>query len=204
MPFPISTPATTDKNKLRSDVIWIDFVEVIYPGEEPVRVCSDNQTRLWNGSTWYPAIFVPPEIKESKNAQIPDVTMSFHDISQEVTPIIDRHDGAIGADVNLYTVLSTMLGSNVPEREENMELLSTSIDHNSVITFSLGAENLQDRKCTPNRYLKNHCRFVFKDDRCGYSGLETECNLTFARCKAIGNKNRYGGFPAVGSLGYIE
>ena len=63
MPIPISTQATTDKNKLRSDVIWIDFVEIIYPGEEPVRVCSDNQTRLWNGSTWYPAIFVPPEIK---------------------------------------------------------------------------------------------------------------------------------------------
>ncbi len=203
MPLSISDQAIADKNKLRSDVAWIDFVEFLYPGEAAVRVCSDNRIVNWNGHDWYPVEFVPPNVKESKDAQIPDLTLAFADVDQQVTPIIDRYDGAIGAAVNLYTVLSTMLDSNIPEREETMELLSASIDHQSVITFTLGAENLQDRKCTPVRYLKNHCRYTgLSDDRCGYTGSETDCNLTFARCKELGNQARFGGFPGVGRLGW--
>ena len=77
MPLTISTEAASDKNKLRSNVVWIDFVEFIYPGEDPVRVCSDNQVTTWNGHDWQPVAFVPPEIQESKNAQIPDVKFIF-------------------------------------------------------------------------------------------------------------------------------
>lgn len=203
MPLTISTEATTDKNKLRSNVVWIDFVEILYPGEDAVRICSDNQITTWNGHTWYPADFQPPQIKESKNSQIPDVTFAFADIEQTVIPIIDKYNGAIGAEVNLYTVLSTMLDSDVPEREENMELLGANVSHDSIVTFDLGAENLQDRKCTPNRYLKNHCTNTFKGDRCGYAGAETDCDFTFSRCKALGNQRRYRGFPSVGNIGYM-
>jgi len=202
MPLTISSEATADKNKLRSDVIWIDLIEFLYPDEDPVRICSDNQAVTWKGHEWQPMIFIPPEIEESKNAQIPDAKLVFHDITQEITSIIDQYDGAIGAEVNLYTVLSSMLDSAIPEREESMELLSAQIDHQSVVTLSLGAENLQNRKCTPSRYLKNHCRFIFKGNKCGYMGSETDCDLSFSRCRELGNQSRYGGFPAVGSLGY--
>lgn len=203
MPLELSDAAIADKNKLVSNVAWIDFLEFIYESEDPIRVCSDNASVTWNSYTWLPVEFTKPEIEETKEAQIPDVSISFYDITQEVTPLLDKYDGAVGATVKLYTVLSTQLDNSTPEIEEEMELLSTSIDYRSIITFKLGAENLLNQKCTPNRFLKNFCRYTSLDDeRCGYTGTETECNRTFARCKELGNQNRFGGEPAIGRLGY--
>jgi phage-related protein len=203
MPLEISTEATTDKNKLISSVVWIDLVQFEYSTEDPVRICSYDEPVSWNGYSWTPVAFTKPEIEETKEAQIPDVSISFHDITQEIIPIIDKYDGAVGATVTLYTVLSTQLSSPTPEIEESMEVLSTSIDSRSIITFKLGAENLLNQKCTPNRFLKNFCRYTgLDDDRCAYTGTETECNRTFARCKELGNQERFGGMPAIGRLGY--
>lgn len=203
MPLEISDAAIADKNKLISNVAWIDFLKFEYESEDPIRVCSYNEYVTWNGYTWAPVAFTKPEIEETKEAQIPDVSISFYDITQELIPLIDKYDGAVGATVTLYTVLSTQLSSATPEIEETMELLSTSVNHQSVITFKLGAENLLNQKCTPNRFLKNFCRYTgLDDDRCGYTGSETECDRTFARCKELGNQARFGGMPAIGRLGY--
>lgn len=203
MPLEISDAAINDKNKLTSNVVWIDFLKFEYETEDPVCVCSYNESVTWNEQTWTPVAFTKPEIEETKEAQIPNVSISFYDITQEIIPIVDKYDGAVGATVTLYTVLSTQLASPVPEIEESMEVLSTSIDHRSIVTFKLGAENLLNQKCTPNRFLKNFCRYTgLNDDRCGYTGAETECNRTFARCKELGNQNRFGGMPAIGRLGY--
>ena len=203
MPLDISAGATADKNKLRSDVTWIDLLKFEYGEETPVRVCSYDESVTWDSQTWHPVAFTKPEIEETKDAQIPDVTISFHDITQEIIPIIDKYDGAVGATVTLYTVLSTQLGSSTPEIEETMEVLATSVDYRGVVTFKLGAENLLNQKATPDRFLKNFCRYAeLGDENCGYSGSETECDRTFARCKALGNQARFGGFPAIGRLGY--
>lgn len=203
MPLSISTGATEDKNKLFSNVTWIDFLEFQYESEDPVRVCSYDEVVTWKGYTWSPVAFTKPEIEETKEAQIPDVSISFVDITQELIPILDQYDGAVGATVTLYTVLSTQLDSDTPEIEEEMEVLSTAIDSNSVISFKLGAENLLNQKCTPNRFLKNFCRYkVFGGEYCQYSGTETECNRSFARCQELENQERFGGFPAIGRLGY--
>jgi len=203
MPLEISDAAVADKNKLISDVAWIDLLAFTYEDEEPVRICSYSEPVTWDGHIWIPVAFTKPEIEETKEAQIPDVSISFHDITQEVIPIIDKYDGAVGAAVTLYTVLSTQLDSSTPEIEESMEVLSTSIDYRSIITFKLGAENLLNQKCTPNRFLKNFCRYTgLDDDRCAYTGTETECDRTLARCKELGNQSRFGGMPAIGRLGY--
>lgn len=203
MPLDISTAATEDKNKLTSNVSWIDLLEFQYETEDPVRVCSYDTEVTWNSYTWAPVAFTKPEIEETKESTIPNVSISFYDITQEITPIIDQFDGAVGANVTLYTVLSTQLASSTPEIEESMILLSSTIDYRSIITFKLGAENLINQKCTPNRYLKNFCRYKeFKGTLCGYVGAETECNRSFSRCKELNNQARFGGQPAMGRLGY--
>lgn len=37
----------------------------------------------------------------------------------------------------------------------------------------------------------------FKDVRCGYNGLETSCDRTLTRCKALGNQANFRGFPSI-------
>jgi len=203
MPNPLSAAAMADKNKITSNIVWMDLLEIQYPDEDPVRVCNNGEAVTWGGHTWSPSPFVSPESEETKDAQVPDIQLRFWDVNKTLIPIIDDHGGGIGATVIVRTVLSNLLGTSTCERQEEMEILETAVTSQGLVTFSLGAENLACRRCPPNRYLKNHCRYrQFKDDYCGYAGAETACDRTFARCKELGNQARFGGMPAIGRLGY--
>ena len=41
------------------------------------------------------------------------------------------------------------------------------------------------------------CQWIFKDERCLYSGAETSCDKTMTRCKQLSNVVRFGGYPAI-------
>jgi phage-related protein len=64
-------------------------------------------------------------------------------------------------------------------------------------TFRLGTKNAVTFSVPKHTYLKNSCRWVFGDSRCGYTGTETECNKTLADCEDRGNEDRFGGFPLI-------
>lgn len=203
MPLTISTDATADKNTLNSNIVWIDLLEISYEEEETIRVCNNNESVIWDGEEWLAVPFAAPEIEETKDAQVPNIKLSFWDMDGSLSVIVDNNSGAIGATVTLRKILSSNVETSTCEREEEMEVLSASITSKGLISFSLGAENLSTKRCPVNRYLKNHCRYEeFKGEYCGYSGSETECDRTFARCKELENQERFGGQPAIGSLGY--
>lgn len=203
MPIDLSTNAIIENNKLASDNVALLLLEITYPAETPIYVCLNNATVIWNGRTWLPAIFSLSGLSETKDAEIPSVTLSFIDINRAITPVIDEHGGGMGATVIMRVVNSKYLENTTPEIEETMEIIDCSIDYQNKISLRLGAENLINRRCPQNRYLKNHCRFEFKDARCGYSGSATECNRTFANCKILLNQTRFGGFPGVGNMGFM-
>lgn len=46
-------------------------------------------------------------------------------------------------------------------------------------------------------YSRNYCQWKFKSTECGYSGSETSCGKTKARCKELSNYVRFGGFPSI-------
>jgi len=204
MPLDISSDAITEKNKITSDAAWLLLLKIAYEGETPGYVCLNNEQVVWpssGGNTFLPAIFSLSGIEETKEAEIPAVTLSVIDLSRSLLPFIEDYDGGVGATITIYVVHSDHLDNTTAEVEEEMEVIDVSVDHSHKITFKLGAENLMTRRCPQHRYLKNHCRFVFKDSRCGYSSSETECNRTLTRCKELSNETRYGGFPGVGSVG---
>jgi phage-related protein len=203
MPLNISPQGTTEKNKIASTGAWLLLFEFIYKNEEPIRVCLNNEEIMWNGEKWYPAIFSVSAITETKESEVNSIPFSIVDINRRLTPIIDKYNGAVGAVVYMRTVHSNHLNLTEPEREDRFEVVKANIDHGNKITFTLGQENLINRRCPTHRYFKNYCRFKFKSDLCGYSGPETECSLTFARCRVLGNQKRFGGFPGVGREGFF-
>ncbi len=206
MPLDISSDAITEKNRLTSDDAWLLLLKIAYDGETPGYVCLNNQSVVWpasGGNTYLPAIFSLSGMEETKEAEIPAVTLSVIDLNRTLIPFLEDYNGGVGATVTIYVVHSNHLDNTTPEIQEEMEIIDVSLDHSHKITFKLGAENLMNLRCPQHRYLKNHCRFVFKDSRCGYAGAETECNRTLTRCKELANQNSYGGFPGVGSIGVM-
>jgi len=202
MPLNISAQAVAEKNKLNSSSSWLILLELIYPGEEPIRLVWNTENIMWDGFEWLAAPFELGEIEESKDGDVPEVPLYVVDIERRITPTIDQYDGGIGAEVIVRIVHSKYLDNEIPEFEDKMEIIDTNIDHLNRVKFQLGAENLTNHRCPPDRFLKGHCRYkTFKGALCGYDGPEEECNRTFTRCRELGNQSRFGGFPGVGAIG---
>jgi phage-related protein len=65
------------------------------------------------------------------------------------------------------------------------------------LVLKLGGRNPTKMRYPSDRYWADQCPYArgFKSDpRCGYSGAETSCNGSLARCEALGNEARFGGF----------
>lgn len=204
MPLDISSNAILEKNKLNQTGVWLLLVKFTYQTETPVCICLNNEEVSWNGDTWYPAIFSLSGITETKEGDVPSIPLTIVDFNGILIPILEEYDGAIDADVDIYVVHSDYLDNLVPEVHVDAKVISTSIAGNNTITFSLGGNNLANKRCPNNRYLKSACRFDFKGTLCGYTGTETDCDRTFARCTELGNQTRYGAMIGVGSLGYLS
>jgi phage-related protein len=204
MPLSISTQAIQEKNKLVSNHVWLLLLEIIYPGETPIRVCYNTENITWDGETWYAYPFELGDLSESKEGEIPTVSLGVWDIDRKITPIIDQYDGGIGAEANIYIVHSDHLDLSDPELHEPFEIIDVSIDHMNKINFNLGAENLTNYRSPPDIFLKGHCRYKeFKGPYCKYSGSEETCDRTFIQCREYGNQTNFGGFPGLGQMGLI-
>lgn len=206
MPLDISDAAILEKNKLSDNGTWLLLLEILYENENPIYLCLNNEEIVWNEHTWTPTIFSLSGIVETKDSEVPNIPLTIVDLNRTLIPILEDYNGGIGATVIIRVVHSQHLDEDTPELEESTEIIDVSVDSQMKIQFKLGAENLVDRICPPNRYLKNRCRFVFKgsDGLCGYSNSETECNRTYARCQELENSARFGGFPGIGTLGFFR
>lgn len=203
MPLDLITNQLIEKNKLSSTNVELLLLKFTKSGEPPVCVCLNNESIVWNGLVWIPAKFSLDGLGQNKDGEISRPSLSFSDIFRVVTPIIDLYNGANGSIVELYIVDSIYLENTTPKDYYNLEVLSSSISGRYDVNIIMGAENLIERFCPQDMYMKNHCRFDFiYDPRCGYTGEEPSCGRTYAECVRLGNALRYGGFLGVGGIGF--
>lgn len=202
MPLSISTDAMREKNKLVSNGVWILLLEILYENESPIRVCYNTENIEWDNLIWYACPFELGDMSESKEGEIPTVTLTVWDIERRISPIIDQYDGGIGAEANIMIVHSDHLDNADPELYEPFEVVEVSIDYLNRVKFNLGAENLTNYRSPSDLFLKGHCRYKeFKGAYCLYDGPETSCDRTFRQCKQYENQHRFGGFPGLGQMG---
>lgn len=78
---------------------------------------------------------------------------------------------------------------------------NTSIKVDEEFELTVKAHTDFYRQIGPKSTQDVTCRFRgingFKGTNCGYSGPETVCNYTEARCRQLGNIARFGGFPSL-------
>ena len=287
-----SSSAIIEKNKQNTSSVWIVLLEYQYEGQTPSYLALNNEAVTWNSKTWQPAIFNFSNIKETKNAEIPSVSLNFYDLTRELIDLVEENNGATGATITRRVVNSDNLAETEPEAEDVFQVTNITISENYLVNIKLGSENLSDSRCPKNRYLKNNCRFIFKraslsftsggtteitanqyllgdtsghkakvnkikltegswaggdavgalqiatisggfqasetvslysdeayttlvqadvltvlspsSGNCGYTGTETSCNRSYARCIELNNSTRFGGFIGVGLTGFLK
>jgi phage-related protein len=96
----------------------------------------------------------------------------------------------------LYIRKRLYLGSSINIFEgymNNIQLTETEFSFD--VEKVLGGYSAQ----SPNTTFDVNCQWLFKDERCQYSGVGTFCDKTFATCDGYGNTLRFGGYPSIPS-----
>lgn len=195
----LSSAAIVEKNKLASDGAWLVLLKITLPDATIIRLVRNNENIVWDGETWVAFPFEIDDMGEQRAGEIPQVTVRVGNATRAIQAYLEAGSGGIGAQVEISVVHSAHLDLADPE----ISLTYTCTGCNSDarwVTFSLGAAAPWRKRFPAHRIMKQLCRYKrFKGAMCGYSGVETSCDRTLARCKALGNHARFGGFPGVGS-----
>ena len=205
MPLVISSDIIREKNKIEGGGIFIILLKIIIPGlEEPITITSDTNETVWNEETYVPFPFLLEEIHDTIKGDVPQVQLKISNVTRAIEAYIQQYDeyckenGYSPIIVYIYVVHSEHLEETDPIVEYIFELRQPQTNA-MWVTFTLSATNLFMKRFPIYRMLKNRCRYkTFKGPLCGYSGSETTCDRTLARCRELGNSNRFGGFPGLG------
>ena len=209
----ISATAMTEKNKLASSYPWILCLEITVPGlTTPIRVCSNGEDITWKGETWTAFPFEMDAIKETSTGEVPRVDLRVSNVSRAIEGYLHEYDtyckanGYSAIEVTVSLINYANVASDTPEVEYDFILVRPRTN-SQWATFTLGANNPFLNRFPPSRMLKQNCRYKFQDERCGYmddsSGEGITCNKTLARCRELGNSERFGGTPGIGKDGII-
>lgn len=204
MPLPLSSIAIEEKNKLtNSDSVFLIALEIIIPGlPEHIRVIANTEDITWQGETWQAFPFEMDEITETDAGEVPRIEIKVGNVNREIEFYLHEYDrycklnGHQPVVCHIYVVNTLNLDSSDPEVHHEFELVQPKTNPQWA-TFVLGASNPFNRRF-PQRRMIPVCGWKFKDNRCQYSGSARNCNKSFARCKALNNSSRFGGFYATG------
>lgn len=204
-PNPLTTP------EFEKDEIIPRRLLLLNLSSGPVRIL-DNETLeslTYQGETYLGAPLEVGEISHIDNTQVAKLNVSVSNVGQGISGIIGQYGDTItGAECFLYQVLLDVNNNSIISGSDSilfagkannlhLDAYNASID----IETTLGGFELK----TPKISYGVSCQWLkFKDNRCGYSGIEKNCDRTLETCKRYGNIERFGGFPSLPSEQIIK
>jgi hypothetical protein len=177
-------------------------------GGNPVLYFTDSDAPvLWNGIVWAPKGVGYSKVEEKLGYEIDTFTVTVDNIDDSMIA------WALNSDpTGQWAEARKGFCDGQVDGEGHLILVNdeTALIFGGRITSLKVAEDMEfDVKSALDLYNQRAlkvlqqvtCRFQgingFKGPNCGYSGAETVCNYTAARCTALGNYARFGGYPDV-------
>jgi len=210
MSLSLNSLAIEEKNKLSTDSVFLVALKIDIPGlADPVRVINNSENFIWKGETWIAFPFTIDELSDQAGKEIPTVTISLSNVNRVMEIYLEQYDtyiktngfSPITVEISVINTAVIAVNGNADAEVTHYFQLRQPKTNSKTATFILSADNPFMRRFPQNRILKNHCRFIFKDVRCQYSGVETSCSKTLTRCRELNNSLHFGGAPGVGRRG---
>lgn len=206
MPIVLNQAVLRDKNALHGGNPFLLLLAISVPGVADVlRVVLNTEDIIWRGAEWKAMEFELDEIGQGAG-EVPQVELRVANPSRVFDPYIDQYDawvkkyGFSPISVHIIVINTADMVSGAAVVDHEYELV-TPKSTEQWVTFTLGASNPFEARFPLDRILKTHCRYKFRDRRCGYSGTVTTCGHTLSDCRKRGNSARFGGFPGIGRAG---
>jgi lambda family phage minor tail protein L len=169
-------------------------LDITIPGvAEVVYLVNNSDNITWKGNEYIAFPFELEELTDQSTAEVPSVSLKISNVSRVMDVYLDEYDTYVKAngyapiEVTI-SVINTAVIAVAPSADAEVShsfiLKKPSADARWA-TFELGVMNLFNRRFPQNRILKNHCRYKFKDSRCGYVGTTVRCGKTLSVCRTI-------------------
>ncbi len=185
----------TEKNSPTNKPIFL-YKIYDYDGTNDLLFAEYDQSVTFNGEVYIAFPITHEFIEESGNQEIPQIKVRASNVSRYLQAYLEQYD-LRGKRVDIILVWANQLNNPDVKIIDTYYIDSYSANEQDV-EFTLTSKfDVLDVVLPSGKYLRTHCRWVFKSDQCGYTGSETSCNRTFQRCQELSNVARFGGFPSI-------
>lgn len=168
-------------------VIWL--AEIITPTQ--THYFADDEVPF-GGQTYKPYLRVTGGVRLSRSLQVNSAEIELIATDLYVANLLasEQFEGA------KCVLKALLLGL-----EEGFEVIRGRLTDQELRDDAVGFRLISEPDfSTIDAQARNYaqlCTWRFKSAQCGYSGAETACNKTFARCQELSNQHRFNGFPSV-------
>lgn len=213
---------TTLVRQLQDQYPFVWLYDVVVPSDPPTRYRLTNYDRnVEYGATadGVPLVYQPFPIVQSPvttNAEgdLPQIQLQVSNEGLTMRSLMETYDGFIGAQVTIRLVHLLELGNPVAALRFDGQVVSSKATYDR-ISFNVSALSLTQAVLPGQRYIRNHCRFRYGDERCGYdlnnatlAAAFPSCPKTLAACEDRGaaevsagllqlHPGRFGGWPGI-------
>ena len=194
----IPSELIAEKNKLFASGAFLELLEIqMSELSETLRIVNNNEDIIYNGYTWQKFQFEPADFSESQEGETSRIVVKVSNVLRVTQGYIEQTDDGLIGDTVVYRLIHSQHLDVAAAITQYFTVQKVECDE-LWAHFTLGAENFFLNRFPLHTHSKNICRYEeFGGTACGYSGSETECNRTFARCIELGNQARFGGQPGL-------
>ena len=142
------------------------------------------------------------EIVKDDNSSVSKLNINLSNVALSISGII----GARGDVITNAPAVLMLVFLNVNTNQiiaNSKKILYSGKCNNLILNYENASVDIEtplggyEKICPVAKYRASCQVRRFKDSRCGYSGNETSCDRTFARCKELGNEENFRGFPTM-------
>lgn len=190
-----------DLNKLGSDGVVLLCLKLEIAGQSNIYLVNNNENITFKTNEYIAFPFTIGDLTSGKG-EVPNFTINIDNTTRAINNLMIQYDLYLKQNgIEGNKVYATLYAVNTIDLTEEIiahkfELTSWDIT-NKWASFKMGASNPFLNIYPPRKIFASFCGFKFKDNRCGYSGVETICNKTLTRCRELSNSPRFGGFVGV-------
>lgn len=175
---------------------WVELLAITLPHGKTYRIANNTENVTYDGNVFVASAFSPEIVELTKEARMPSYLLRLSHVDRALLQWLRRTGGLEGYTLTAILVNTNDLTADYTEYTTTYDIRTHS-DDDETIEFELGGPNLYRWRFPFRRYMPNLCEVAFKGTLCGYSGAESCCNYTLARCRELGNAARFGGTPGL-------
>lgn len=191
----INSTFRTEKNSPTNKPIFLYRI-YDYDGASDLLFAEYDSNITFNGDVYAAFPITHEFIEESGNQEISQIKLRASNISRYIQAYLEQYD-LRGKRVDIILVWANQL-NNPDVKIVDTYYIDSYAANEKDVEFTLTSKfDVLEVPLPSGKYLRSHCRWVFKSAECGYAGSETSCNRTFQRCQALNNVARFGGFPSI-------